>query len=498
MVGLAGAWALGWLFRVSFPSTPSAASAADGSGESIRAGTHRRLDEVRVLRRRQLTEYLDRVKTQAGAIRDDGLMRRTFKLLLEYQRICRNGQPTEKLIRATDYIKDDAFRYWLDEYATFYGILFVSADGTVFHTVGRKGYLGRNLLRGEFTDTSLARRLHESPSQAFVDFEYSAVSREPSAFFVEPVYFDGDFSGWFILQCSVNKINNIFARNRRLGDSGEAFLVNENCQMLTDSRFRRDSSILTQHLSPRNIHGKFDEGRGHKIVTDYRGVRAITSFEVCTVMDVKWLLVAKIDEAEVITDHYQHNRARLREPLVAAMRQQAMPTCEPADQPLEAIVVDMDEFRRARRGEKIRTHGVRTCTAVMIYLPGEFAYLGHLSNYDAIYGREGLDVLGQMIDSVKTYEICPYRLRDLRAVIVAPHVQSVDRAIDKLVDKGLFLSQIRFAHDGSARNAAIWHDVSSGRTTIQWNPHKSGESPTYQDPAEGPTVGDVAKTLVDF
>jgi hypothetical protein len=79
------------------------------------------------------------------------------------------------------------------------------------------------------------------------------------------------------------------------------FLVNRDRLMLTDSRFQSETSILRQHLSEQNISAKFAEGRGHKIITDYRGQRALTSFEVCPVLDKEWLLIAKIDEDEVVT-----------------------------------------------------------------------------------------------------------------------------------------------------------------------------------------------------
>lgn len=470
---------------------------AGGQEGTLCERTYRRLDEVRSVRKEQLLEYLQRLETSAEAIRDDQVMRDAFGVLKEYHRLSRQEAPPQTAVAAIDRLAGKVRRYWLEHYGAFYGILMVDPEGTVFHTVGRGGYEGRNFFEGELRETSIAAHLRQRPSEAFVDYEYSTISREPSAFFVEPVMLDGEFAGWFILQCSVNKINDILARHANLGRTGEVILVNEDCRMLTDSRFRRDSSILKQELSPANIRAKFAEGSGHKIVTDYRGYRAITSFEVCTIKDVRWLLIAKIDEAEVVTEYYREHRGELRSLLVERLEGIESPPGEHEEIPDTALVVDMDEFRRARQGEQVATYGVSTCTAAVIFLRGQFAYMGHASSYDAMYGRSGVDILGHMIEQVKTYEICPFEMRSLQVVLVAPHRESIARAIDRLVDAGLFLSQIRFVHNATARRGSVLHEVDTGRTSIHWTSSDSC-CDLCQDAEAVTDVGAVAKDLVAF
>jgi hypothetical protein len=462
---------------------------------SLSERTYRRLDEVRRVRREQLSDYLDRLQALARSVSDDEILRECFEVWLRFRDARREQPPPEQARRAMADFDEKTVRYWLENYAAFYGILFVDPAGEVFYALGRKSYIGENIFHQELQG-HLARRLEENPERAFVDFAVSNVSGEPTACFVQPLREHGEYRGCFVLQCSIRKINDIFARHRNMGHTGEAFLVNEDCRMLTESRFRRDSTILQQRLAAENIRSKFAEVRGHKVVTDYRGMRALTSFEVCPVMDVNWLLVAKIDEAEVLTEHYRKNRQALRPELLDAARRRCPAVTSPREPDEDAEVVEMDEFRIARPGEQILTYGVSTCTAVMIYLPGEFACLAHASVYDRMYGGTDLDLLSRMIQQVCTYEICPYRKRELRVLIVAPHTRSIRRAVDTLVDSGIFLSQIRFACDESARSATVWHDVDAGRTSVRWEMLGASLPPRFQRAEDLRSLGEILRGQV--
>jgi hypothetical protein len=164
-------------------------------------------------------------------------------------------------------------------------------------------------------------------------------------------------------------------------------------------------------------------------------------------------------------------------------------------QPQDAIAVGMDEYRAADAGESLQTFGVSSCTAVVAHLPGRFAYLGHASSYDAMYGGGDLDLLSNMIQRIRTYEIRPYEMRQLRIVIAAPHTESLGFLIDRLVDEGIFLAQIRFLHLPSAARADIWHEVDTGCTTVHWTPRTSELAAYVQRASDTPRIGEIARQL---
>jgi hypothetical protein len=463
---------------------------------SIRVETFAMLDRLRDEKRRQLGEYLARLKARADQAGRDEVLLRSFALLRRHDELSRQEGGTPQGRRARRQLEANVARHVLERYADFADLLMVAPDGSVFYAL-RRGELKRmNLLRGPGHAESLAGRLGHRERESFVDFHRCRLCDEPSAFFVEPLgEADG---GWIVLRTSIRRLNRLFRDGGRIGRTCETFLVNEHCQMLTDSRFRRDSSILTQHLSDENIRGKFAQGRGHKVVTDYRGFRALSSFDVCRMMGARWLLVAKIDRAEVVTQRYRRRREQLAPALGEALASSTCPS-SPAGPTADAnaTVVHMDEFRRGRPSQRLRTWGIRTCTGLVIHRTGSFAYLGHASTRDALYGGKSLDLLGHMLRRVTTYEICPYELRTVKALVVAPHTDSATGAIDRLVDAGLFLSQIRFVQGPAGSSARLVHDVSSGETVVEWTSPDLA-APLVHRAADAPTVADLFRPLLDY
>ncbi len=499
VAAVTGLGLVGWLAVLS-PAPGSGPAGGDPPRSSIRVATYKQLDEIRRQRKAQLTGYLERIQRAAAAVRHDQQLRECFRLRLRLEQMPA-GVSTERARDALARLSRTISEHYLHRYRDFYDILFVGPDGTVFHEIRGQGFQGCNLLTGDLRNTPLARRLPGGKAQAFVDFAYLGITGEPSAFFVEPVTEgDGRFLGWFILQCNINRINDIFARNDGLGRTGEVFLVNRDRQMLTDSRFRRDSSILNLHLSPANIEAKFAEKCGHKIVRDYRGCRALSSFEVCGIMGSQWLLIAKIDRAEVVTRRFLQRRQELRDQLLDALGQAVPACCEPLALPPDRRVVDMDEFRRADHctGPSLVTYGVDTCTAAVICLPGRFVYLGHISPHDSLYGQGSQDLLGRMIERIETYEICPFQLRRLQVVLVAPHRRTLLPAVDKLLDAGLFLSQIRFVHNPKAESATVWHDTKSCRTRVRWSMPAGRGPDRFQDAGDTASLEPIVLEMLDY
>jgi hypothetical protein len=65
-----------------------------------------------------------------------------------------------------------------------------------------------------------------------------------------------------------------------------------------------------------------------------------------------------------------------------------------------------------------------------------------------------------MLKRIRQFEVYPSELRELRAVIVAPHVASARGVIERLLDAGLLLSQIAFVRDpGGLAQEALGYPV---------------------------------------
>lgn len=464
------------------------------AGQDLVAGTYAELDRVRGEKLGQLQDYLERIRALAGQAAVDPVLGEFFRIRARFETLAARQAPPAAAAAAIKKLEESLREHYLANYLAFYDILFVASDGSVFHTIRGEADHGSNLFDTPGDGTALARRLRAAPGAAFVDYEHYEASGEPAAFFVEPVRVDGAQAGWLILQCNVDKLNRIFDRGEYLGQTGEVFLVNRDRLMLTDSRFQAETSVLRQHLSARNISAKFAEGRGHKIITDYRGQRALTSFEVIPVLDREWLLIAKIDEDEVVTRAW--NRAGLEAMLMAEAAASRPPTSGGPAGFANIVRVDMDEFHSVKPGAALLTWGVSTCTAVVITRPGHFGYLGHASVYDRCYGGGDMDLVNQMLKRIRQFEVYPSEIRELRAVVVAPHVNSARGVIERLLDAGLFLSQITFVRDPGARRADVEHDPATGATWVRWF-DGAGRS-RWIDAAAVPDLGRLAQQALAY
>lgn len=428
------------------------------------------LDDALVERKMQLTNYLLMTQNKAASILQDAVMGSFFKSKLEYFRLSRQIELPASIVSEMNTLKQSIQKHYVQEYLLFHDILFVDKQGDIFYTIRKENDYHKNIFSEEFASYALAQKLADNPGEAFVDFEFYAFSDEPSAFFIEPYRSGKEVLGWFVLQFAVKKIDNLFADNAGLGATGEVILVNKAHYMLTNSRFKNKKTILRQQLKSQNIESKFQEKKGHKEVIDYNGNKVLSSFEVFNFLGNDWLLIAKMNTDEALTNYYKENPACL-EPIINA-KQNIVPEQKMVGQDEDKCwvkSVDMDEFHRIDSAQQIlHTQGISTCTAVVIENPGSFAYLAHISPYDAIYGNQNTDMLGQMLKRINYFDIKTYEKSKLKFIVVAVDANTMANIVKRLVDEGFLLGQIKFLHNSQAQMASVDYYFNTGQLKATW------------------------------
>ena len=469
------------------------------NASAMKQEVYRRLDSIRTTKKKQLLSYIQSIRSRAMAIGQDQMMLAYFHLKNKYHHLTKDIAPPESLVEHIERVKKKIRQHYLRQYLQFYDILFINRDGDIFSSIRHQKDYGQNIFKEKLASTSIARQLRETPGKQFVDYQYYEISDEPSAFFIVPVYKEKVHTGWFVLQCAINRINRMFTEEEGLGRTGEVFLVNRQQYMLTESRFFRDSSILRQHLSKENIERKFALGKGRREVVDYRGRKALSSFEVCRVENHRWLLITKIDEDEVITDHYRRTKRRLQPGLMDLLLSgSSTPVKKGALREGKRIEVDMDEYRKATPAQLISTYGVSTCTAMLVTYPGRFAYLAHISNIDRLYEGQITNLVRQVFRRIERFEICSNDQRNLEVFLVAPHGETALRAIDFLLEEGVFLSQIRFLCYHDALYANVIHDCLDNETIIEWVLDRESGRSRQQLASTQQTIGEQIKQLIEY
>ncbi len=433
------------------------------------------LDSAVQTKERELKTYFQKIKSQASGVQKDKLLVNFFKLQLAFEKVDKKN--ITKSIEADNQRVENALKkHYIKHYNKFYDILMIDTSGNIFYTIKKEEDFRSNIFRKKLANTKLSKKLKNQTTESFVDFQFYDISQEPSAFFIEPVKTENSLIGWIVLQFSIRRINNIFSIDKNLGATSEVILVNKKHYMLTDSRFESKTTILKQQLAKENITSKFAQKKGHKKVIDYRGFHVISSFNVCSVLNHEWLIIAKINEAEVLTKYIKKYPCKLDSCLNKALAiNQHQYTNIKAEK--NYINVGIDEFKRSEK-KTLYTHGISTCVGLLITLPNQTSYLAHISPYDKLYNETKTDVLGQMLARITYLEITQAQKHQLQFTLIAPHSSVAKKFINTLLNNGIFLNQIKIIFNKKARNADIQHKPRNNETTIIWHMKKNEQIKT--------------------
>lgn len=377
----------------------------------------------------------------------------------------------------------DLEKFFVYELGSFYDLLFIDENGIVFYSVKMEDDFLTSFLHGPYAGTKLAQIIKSAPqSTIFVDFEYYGASDEPAAFYVFPIVFKNEHHGWIALQLSINHLNKLLSQRSDLGQTGEAYLVNERQFMLTESRFINSSTVLSKKIDTKAVMNQVG-GSGSKIIDDYRGVKVLSTFRTFRFGSANWRIVVEKDESEVITNYYRRHAENIFPRLLQKIEAQTTDSLKSASSSFQFARqtkrVDVGELARTDKKKTIYTKGVATCTGVVGYMrQQDFAYMAHLSPLDDCYnlsepakaqlGDSTTDLIALMLRHISFFEIKPFQLNKVRFFVAAPHGDSLSHLITKMIDAGVSLSQLKVAISSRHNSVSLACDLSNQSVVAQW------------------------------
>ncbi len=89
-----------------------------------------------------------------------------------------------------------------------------------------------------------------------------------------------------------------------LGESGESYIVGEDSLMRTLSRFNKTSVLETKVITS-SVKLALEDSSAYQIITDYRGIKVLSSFSNLEVQNLHWAILAEIDYTEATIPIYQ-------------------------------------------------------------------------------------------------------------------------------------------------------------------------------------------------
>lgn len=248
--------------------------------------------------------------------------RQTQQALEDFDRLYDGGADSQAPypIKSPEYAKtlarhDSQFKQYINANGFSDLYLLDRSHGHVMYAAGQGEEAGANVALGRFQHTALARlwaRVVRSADVAFEDFApYEPDFYRQAAFIGYPVRDQhGAVAGVIAVRISAQFINHVMPSRQGLGDSGESYLLrwreNErrfelrsDLQTMGKGRyvigFTLDQSLDYWHDA---LAKGYDGGGG--TYTDSAGNTVLVAYNTLDVLGTKWMLISKIDRAEVL------------------------------------------------------------------------------------------------------------------------------------------------------------------------------------------------------
>ncbi len=316
--------------------------------------------------------------------------------------------------------------------------------------------------------------------------------------------------GYIVLQLAINHINYILTDRESLGRTGEVYLINEKQLMVTQSRFIDDNTILNKVIDTESVRNAFKEGKGNRIIDDYRQKRVFSSYEIFEYKGAKWIIIAEIDEDEVVTDFYLAQEDKLFKKSVEYLKQYSFLSVQETIpkhmiDKTDKIKVDVKEVVKNKNQEILYTQGVATCTAFTVSYPGKFGYMAHITPTDDVYENVGWDTklllknkytnfVDTLMVNINEFDITGHEKSLLRFGIFSPKDWRFKKILRKLIKNDIELSQIKILYNNKYDLVRVVFDYNEDRIWSQWE-GKEIQTPYSDHYNQIPSFGDVIKKV---
>ncbi|MCP5002926.1 MAG: hypothetical protein GY941_03105 [Planctomycetes bacterium] len=479
-------------------------------GFNPKRATFSRLEKIRKEKKSQVLHYLETQRITGERASHNSHILDNFKKLYGLYKNNSYGN--------IEYTRTEASlaRFFVSELDKFYDLLFIDRKGDIFFSIKKEDDFLSNVFDEQNNGITLFEKIRtrKIKETAFVDFEYYSASHEPASFFVAPVQEENDLLGYVVLQLPINDINTILTDRSHLGKTGEIYIVNVKELMLTQSRFIDDNTILTKKIDTLAVKNAFKDKRGNKIIEDYRSKRVFSSYEKFDYEGTTWIIIAEIDEDEVITQIYCNNEKELFEKACEYLEQSLNNTRKnrtfwsELKQKEDFVKVDFDEFQKTRKDKLLYTEGVATCTALTVSYPGKFGYLVHITPTDDVYRNTGFIVklflkdrytnyVDAVMNRINRYDIIQFEKPFLRFGLFATHTSSFRKILRKLVYNNIELSQIKLLLKSKAACVDICFDYKENYVWSRWR--ENGNTLNFTNDYEYvPDFGEIIKIVSNY
>ncbi len=231
-------------------------------------------------------------------------------------------------IAAYDKIQHQATQFLMRRHDS-YGwddMYLIDVKGNVVFSLKHEADFATNLRTGVWQNSGLAQAVVPlldnavSGQLTFSDFsKYAPKKMLPAGFIAMPVFDDEKHQlvGVVAIQLPIAQINSLVMDKTGMGETGEVIIVGKDGWMLSDSRFKKESTILKQQIKTRPSETVLAGKTETMIALDYRGIEILASVKPFVPFtnevnnDVRWGIIAKIEHSEILREYENLQRILL-------------------------------------------------------------------------------------------------------------------------------------------------------------------------------------------
>ena len=197
----------------------------------------------------------------------------------------------------------------------YHDLFLFDIHGNLLYTVAKEHDFATNILTGEWAHTHLSllfSSIINNPHTDKVFFEdfqpYSPSGDQPASFVgTQVLNSHREVIGVLVLQMPIEPLNTVMQVTAGMGKTGETYVVGPDKLMRSDSRFFAGRSILKTRVDTSSINLALEGQSGVHIITDYRGVSVYSAFSPFDFGQLRWAIVAEVDEQEIMQPIYKMN-----------------------------------------------------------------------------------------------------------------------------------------------------------------------------------------------
>lgn len=183
-------------------------------------------------------------------------------------------------------------------------------SGRILYSVSKQAEFGGLLKHNGWKQSTLAKAWQkgknlQADQTAFIDFShYLPAGKEPVAFMVVPVMFEGKKLGLLAVQFSYKELNAIMTDRSGMGESGDTFLVGSDGRMRTDSLDHQHSVLYSfneagkTEIQHQAVQAALQGKTGVESGFSFQQKKVLSAYSPINIEDAHWALITEMSQEE--------------------------------------------------------------------------------------------------------------------------------------------------------------------------------------------------------